>query len=120
MLGLDSLKQFYFLPELHDMRCGANRIMETVRIKYGRYPYKGDVFIYMSKNRRRVRLVHYENHAFYFHEKTFEKAYKFMKLEADGGDNLIYSIAYNDLVMLLECPVIDVMKVRSRVLRESI
>ena len=35
MLGLDSLKQFYFLPELHDMRRGANRILETVRIKYG-------------------------------------------------------------------------------------
>ena len=33
MLGLDSLKQFYFLPELHDMRCGANRILETVWIK---------------------------------------------------------------------------------------
>lgn len=120
MLGLDSLKRFYFLPELHDMRCGAQRIMETVRIKYGRNPYKGDVYIFMSKNRRRVRLVHYENHAFYFHEKTFNKAYKFMKLEADDAGNLVYSIAYKDLVTLLECPVIDVMKVRSDMLADVV
>ncbi len=120
MLGLDTLKQLYFLPELHDMRCGANRILETVRIKYSRNPYSGDVFIYMSKNRRRIQLVHFENHAFYFHEKTYQKAFKFMKLEVDGGGQLVYSIAYKDLVTLLECPVIDVMQVRSTVLGEAI
>lgn len=120
MLGLDSLKQFYFLPELHDMRCGANRIMETVRIKYGRNPYNGDVYIYMSKNRRRVRLVHYEKHAFYFHEKTFDKAFRFMRLEVDGGGNLVYSMSYNDIVTLLECPVIDVMRVRSEIIAEAV
>ena len=120
MLGLDSLKQFYFLPELHDMRCGANRILETVRIKYGRNPYNGDVFIYMSKNRRRIRMVHFENHAFHFHEKTYAKAFKFMKLEIDGGGNVVYSICYKDLVTLLECPVIDVMRVRSTIIAEAV
>lgn len=74
----------------------------------------------MSKNRRRIRLVHFENHAFYFHEKTYKKAFKFMKLEIDGGGNVVYSIAYKDLVTLLECPVIDVMRVRSTIIGEAV
>jgi len=39
-----------------------------------------------------------------------------MRLEVDGGGNVVYSISYKDLVTLLECPVIDVMRVRSTTL----
>lgn len=119
MLSVESLKNFYFLPDLHDMRCGAQRILETVRIVYGKYPYDGDVFIFMSKNRRRLKMVQFENNAFYIHEKVFKKGYKFMRLEVDGAGNLIYSIAWKDLVALLECPVIDVLKVRSQALSNA-
>lgn len=42
-----------------------------------------------------------------------------MKLEIDGGGNPIYSIAWKDLVTLLECPVIDVLQVRSEVLANT-
>lgn len=119
MLSLESLKNFYFLPELHDMRCGAPRILETIKIVYGRYPYGGDIFLFMSKNRRRLKMVQYENNAFYIHEKVFKRGCKFMKLEIDGGGNPIYSIAWKDLVALLECPVIDVLQVRSEVLANT-
>lgn len=116
MLSLESLKNFYFLPDLHDMRCGAQRVLETIKIVYDRYPYGGDVFLFMSKDRRKVKMVQYENNAFYVHEKVFKKGYKFMKLEIDGGGNPVYSIAWKDLVTLLECPVIDVLKIRSQAL----
>lgn len=119
MLSLESLKNFYFLPDLYDMRCGAQRILETIKIVYGRYPYGGDVFIFMSKNRRRLKMVQFENNAFYIHEKVFKRGYRFMRLEVDGGGNPIYSISWNDLVTLLECPVIDVLRVRSQILAES-
>ena len=118
MLSLESLKNFYFLPELHDMRCGAQRVLKTIKIVYDRYPYGGDVFLFMSKDRRKVKMVQYENNAFYVHEKVFKKGYKFMKLEIDGGDNPVYSIAWKDLVTLLECPVIDVLKIRSQALSD--
>lgn len=118
MLSLESLKNFYFLPDLHDMRCGAQRVLETIKIVYDRYPYGGDVFLFMSKDRRKVKMVQYENNAFYVHEKVFKKGYKFMKLEIDGGGNPVYSIAWKDLVTLLECPVIDVLKIRSQALSD--
>lgn len=116
MLNITGLKNYYFLPDLYDMRCGVQRVMETIRIKNGRDPYNGDVYIFMSKNRKRVKLVHFENNAYYMHEKTFKKGYKFMKLEVDGGGKLIYSMSWKDLLALLECPVIDVLKIRSDII----
>lgn len=116
MLNITGLRNYYFLPDLYDMRCGAQRVLETVRTRTGRDPYSGDVYIYMSKNRKRVKLVHYENNSFYVHEKAFKKGYKFMKLRIDGGGRLIYSMAWKDLVALLECPVIDVLQLRSTII----
>ena len=51
------------MPDLYDMRCGAQRVLETIRVKTVRDPYNGDVYIYMSKNRKTVKLVHYENNS---------------------------------------------------------
>lgn len=98
------------------MRSGAKRIKETIKIVYGRYPYGGNVFLFMSKDRRRLRMAQYENNAFYIHEKVFKNGYKFMRLEIDGGGNPVYSIALKDLGTLLECPVRDVLKLSSQVL----
>ena len=116
MLNINGLRNYYFLPDLYDMRCGAQRGLETIRVKTGHHPYNGDVFIYMSKNRKTVKLVHFENNAFYVHEKRFKRGYRFMKLEVDGAGRLIYSMAWKDLVALLECPVIDVLKIRSDII----
>ena len=75
MLSINGLHNFYYLPYLHDMRCKAPRIFEIIRAKYHRDPLNGDVYIFMSKDQRKVKMVHYENHAFYVHEKSFTKDY---------------------------------------------
>lgn len=116
MLTINSLKKYHFLPDLYDMRCGAQRVLETIKVKTGHDPYDGDVYIYMSRNRKKVRLVHFENNAYYFHEKSFQRGYKFMRLSIDEGGNPMYSMAWRDLVTLLECPVIDVLQLRSTVI----
>ena len=83
MLTLSGLKKFYFLPNFHDMRCKAPRVAEIVRNKYHRDPLNGDVYIFMSRNCRRVRMIHYENHAYYLHEKTFVDGYRFVQVNTD-------------------------------------
>ena len=65
MLTINGLHKFYFLPYFHDMRCKAQRISEIIRARYNRDPLNGDVYIFMSKDNRKVKMVHYENHAFY-------------------------------------------------------
>ena len=81
MLSINGLHNFYYLPELHDMRCKAQRICEIIRGRYHRVPLNGDVYIFMSKDQRKVRIIHYEHNAYYLHEKSFIKGYKFMKIE---------------------------------------
>ena len=105
MLSINGLHNFYYLPHLHDMRCKAPRIFEIIRARYHRDPMNGDVYIFMSKDQRRVKMVHYENHAFYVHEKSFTKDYQFVKIVLKD-DVTIYKIEWKSLVSVLESPVI--------------
>jgi len=105
MLTISGLKNFYFLPHFHDMRCKAPRVSEIIRTRYHRDPFNGDVYIFMSKNHRKVRMIHYENHAYYLHEKSFTDGYQFIKLRFDENVS-VYHIDWKDLVSVLESPVI--------------
>ena len=112
MLSINGLHNFYYLPHLHDMRCKAPRIFEIIRAKYHRDPLNGDVYIFMSKDQRKVKMVHYENHAFYVHEKSFTKDYKFVKIVLKD-DVTIYKIEWKNLVSVLESPVIKSISLNS-------
>ena len=95
MLSINGLHNFYYLPELHDMRCKAQRICEIIRGRYHRDPLNGDVYMFMSKDQRKVRMIHYERNAYYLHEKSFIKGYKFMKIERKD-DVTVYKIDWKD------------------------
>lgn len=110
MLSINSLHNFYYLPELHDMRCKAQRISEIIRGRYHRDPMNGDVYMFMSRNHRKVRMVHYERNAYFLHEKSFIKGYKFMKIEYKEG-HPVYRIDWKDLVTILETPVITSIRI---------
>ncbi|MCI1647902.1 MAG: IS66 family insertion sequence element accessory protein TnpB [Bacteroides sp.] len=111
MLTISGLKNFYFLPHFHDMRCGYARIMEIIRISYHRNPYKGDVFFFMSKNERTVRMLMYERHAFHVHSCTFAKGYHFMKIKIED-EKSVYQVDWKDLVAILESPVVKEIRIK--------
>ena len=48
MLSINSLHNFYYLPELHDMCCKAQRITEIIRGRYHHDPLNGNVYMFMS------------------------------------------------------------------------
>lgn len=72
---------FTFVVVEHNMRCQAPRISEIIRSRYHRDPFNGDVYIFMSKDLRKVKMIHFENHAYYLHEKSFTDGYRFIRLE---------------------------------------
>lgn len=113
MLTVSGLKNFYFLPHFHDMRCGYARIMEIIRMNYHRDPYKGDVFFFMSKNERSVRMLMYEKHSFNVHTRTFAKGYRFMKIRLED-DKSVYRVDWKDVVSILESPVIKEVRLKER------
>lgn len=105
MLTINGTRRFYFLPHLHDMRCKAPRIAEIIRSRYHRDPLNGDVFIYLSKRRNKVKMIHYENHSYWVHEKSYVNGYNFMKVRFEG-DKPLYQVNWKDLVAILETPVV--------------
>jgi uncharacterized protein YkuJ len=113
MLTINGLRHYYFLPNFHDMRCKAPRVASIIRARYSRDPYNGDVYMFMSKNCTKVKMIHFERHAFYLHEKSFTNGYKFMKIRY-VDDRPIYSVDWKDLVAILETPVVREIKLGSQ------
>lgn len=111
MLTISGLKKFYFVPGINDMRCGAHRLLEVVRQKHHLCTDNGDVFIFMSKNHRTVKMVNFEENAYYVHQKTFAPGYTFMKLKF-VEQKPVYSIDWRDLVAVLESPVIKQLTIK--------
>ena len=111
MLTISSMKNFYYIPEFTDMRCKAERISEIIRRKFNRDPYNGDVYIFMSKDRTKVKLIHFEDHAYYLHEKSFTRGYHFMRLSYNDDGSRIYKLDWRGLVALLQSPVIKELKI---------
>lgn len=112
MFGLTGLMNLYYMPEVKDMRLGYYRLTEIVRQQYKRDPHTGDVYLFISKDRRRIRIFRYENQAYYLYEKYYDRGLTFMKLQFDleTGERT-YKIDYKELVALLECPVREVLRV---------
>ena len=87
---------FTFVVVEHDMRCKAPRISEIIRSRYHRDPFNGDVYIFMSKDCRKVKMIHFENHAYYLHEKSFTDGYRFIRLEFQDNVLVAHNKSEND------------------------
>jgi len=106
MLDISGLQRFYYVRNFHDMRCKYDRVLSIIREQFHREPQKDEVFIIMSKDRRKVRLFNYDRLSAALFEKRFSANYRFMKVEK-AGEETFYSIEWRDVVMLLENAVIN-------------
>lgn len=111
MLSVTGLNHFYYVRDFTDMRCKHSRVLSIIRERLHREPSNGDVFIVMSKDRRIVRLFAYDNRSYSLFEKKFVSGYQFMKVERNGNEK-VYRIDWKDVVLLLESPIVKVLKIR--------
>lgn len=106
MLDISGLQRFYYIRDFHDMRCKYDCVMSVIREQFHREPHKDEVFIIMSKDRRKVRFFNYDRRSASLFEKRFSANYRFMKVEK-SGEETFYSIEWKDVVILLENAVIN-------------
>lgn len=111
MLNVTGLNRFFYIRDFHDMRCKHARVLSIIREQLHREPANGDIFIVMSADRKIVRLYSYDNYSYHLYEKKFIAGHKFMKVER-LGDEKVYTINWKDVVLLLENPVVKVLKTR--------
>lgn len=110
MLNISGLNRFYFIRNFHDMRCKYDRLLSIVHEQFRREPEKDEVFIIMSKDRRKVRLFNYDRRSASLFEKRFRSDYRFMKVTRKG-DESFFSIEWKDVVLILNNPVINILKI---------
>lgn len=97
MLNITGMNRFYYLRNFHDMRCKYDRVLSMVHQQLHREPEEDEVFIVMSKDRRKVRLFAYDRRSFSLYEKRFASSYKFMQV-CRQGEETVYSIQWKDVV----------------------
>ncbi|WP_297274035.1 IS66 family insertion sequence element accessory protein TnpB [uncultured Bacteroides sp.] len=74
------MNRFYYLRDFHDMRCKYELVFSVIYQQLKREPEEDEVFIVMSKDRRKVRLFAYDHRSFSLYEKRFFSGYKFMQI----------------------------------------
>lgn len=60
MLGLNPSMRFYLCEGPVDMRKGIFTLAELVRKIMGKEPSAGDIFIFLSKDRRNIKILHHD------------------------------------------------------------
>ncbi len=99
------------------MRLGQYRLCRVIEQLLHRNPYNGDVFIFMNKSRRVIKIIRYDNEAYILYVKSLDRDLKFMKITSDmpvisqNGDGVHYQIKWKHLVLLLSCPVRNVIRI---------
>lgn len=111
MLNITGLNRFFFVRDFHDMRCKYDKVLSIIHQQLDREPEDGDVFIVMSKDLRLVRLFSYDQMSYSMFERRFRPGYKFMYVTYDD-DEKIYSINWQDVILLLESPVVKKLIIR--------
>lgn len=111
MLSISGIQRFYFLRNFHDTRCKYDRVRSVIHENFRREPQKDEVYIVMSKDRRKVKLFNYDRRSATLFEKRFTAGYKFMKIEKVGQETF-FSIDWKDVVLLLENAVATKLKIK--------
>ena len=111
MLSVTGLNRFYYLRDFTDMRCKHSRVLSIIREQLQHEPNDGDAFIIMSRNRRIVRMFTYDNRSYSLFEKRFVSGHQFMKVDCEGNE-LVYRIDWEDVVLLLENPIVKILNIR--------
>ncbi|ADV43954.1 hypothetical protein Bache_1976 [Bacteroides helcogenes P 36-108] len=104
MLSATGMDRFYYLRNFHDFHCKNSRALSIIHRQLNRVSEKDEVFIVISKGRRKVRLFVYDNRSFSLYEQYFMPGYRFMRVSHDD-DEEVYSITWKDVALLLQNPV---------------
>jgi transposase len=91
---------FYLCEGWVDMRKGIATLSELVRRKMHTSPESGDVFIFLGKDRRNIKILRHETNGYVLYWKKLDKE-RFL-LPVFSSENDRYEITWDKLVLLLE------------------
>lgn len=99
MLNLEDLAvSVHVYLGVTDMRRSFDRLSAMVREHFGRDSLDGAVYVFLSRDRKKVKLLHWVEDGFWLHYKRLEASTFRVKVDVDGTE----VITGVDLVKLLQ------------------
>ncbi len=100
MLGLKSHMNFYLCEGPVDMRKGIVSLSELVRRNMHASPDTGDVFIFLGKDRRNLKILRHESNGYVLYWKKLDRERFLLPVFNIETDR--YEISWDKLVVLLQ------------------
>lgn len=116
MFSLTSSHQYYLYALPTDMRKSFNGLSGLVQSKLKRNPTSGEVFIFISRRRDRIKLLHWERGGFTLYYKWLEKG----TLEVPDISSETPQVTWPELMMIIEGISLKSIKKRVRFSLEKI
>jgi transposase len=114
MFGLSATLKYYLCNGSVDMRKGVFGLSEVVRSEMSDNPNdENNVYMFISKSRKVVKLLHYERGFYVLYEKRPLMG-KFKKPIYDD-ESKSYQISWSDMVYLTESVVITSIRLQKQV-----
>jgi transposase len=73
MLSITSAQRYFIYSGLTDMRKGFDSLCGLVRNEFKMDPLSGDVFIFLSRSKNRIKLLQWQRDGFAVYYKRLEK-----------------------------------------------
>lgn len=73
MLSISSSQRYFIYSGLTDMRKGFDSLCGLVREEFKMNPLSGDVFIFFSKTRNKIKLLQWQGDGFAIYYKRLER-----------------------------------------------
>lgn len=111
MLSITSAQRYFIYSGLTDMRKGLNSLCGVVREECKMDPLSGDVFIFLSRTKNKIKLLQFQGDGFAVYYKRLEKGtFEIPKLNAQSAALL----SSRELVLIMEGIQLSSVKKRPR------
>lgn len=98
MFSLGSSHSYYLYTEPTDMRKSFDSLSGLISSEMKADPFSGQVYIFINKQRNRIKLLHWEAGGFTLYYKRLEKGH----FEMPKMSGACCSIRWSDLVLIVE------------------
>jgi transposase len=112
MFTLTSSYQYYFYAGATDMRKGFDGLCGLVHHELGRRPMTGEVFVFVNRQRDKIKLLHWEQGGFVLYYKRLERG-TFEVPKVKSGEKTC-QITWSLLMLMIEGIMIEKSKQRRR------
>lgn len=117
MISFSSLQRYYLCRGVTDMRKSFDGLSGLVSQMQGRNIFSGDVFIFLNRQRNRMKLLVWDQSGFVIYYKRLEQGT--FEMPRSESSKTEIEIAWSSLVLILEGIALESVRQRKRYKRTA-